>query len=128
MVHLHSAQLHTVPNLLDVEEIAAIEITPDFGEDMVPKLPLMAQILGRKPLLVHGVMSLASAKEIMRTLPARGLALIFRCDTPADAARESGFSLLRPRRPAAAQTPAWTIPSRTVCFSLQRRTWVIAPR
>jgi hypothetical protein len=87
MVHLHSAQLHTVSNLLEVEEIAALEITPDFGEDMIPKLPLMAKILGRKPLLVHGVMSVASAKEIMRALPARGLALIFRSDTPADAAR-----------------------------------------
>jgi uncharacterized protein (UPF0276 family) len=47
----------------------------------------MAQILERKPLLLHGVMSVTSAKEIMRALPARGLALIFRCDTPADAAR-----------------------------------------
>ena len=87
MVHLHSAQLHTVSNLLDVEEIAAIEITPDFGEDMVPNIPIMAQILERKPLLVHGVMTVASAREIMRTLPARGLALIFRCDTPAAAAK-----------------------------------------
>lgn len=87
MVHLHSAQLHTVSNLLDTEEIAAIEITPDFGENMVPKLPIMAQILERKPLLVHGVMTVESAKEIMRALRARGLALIFRCDTPAAAAR-----------------------------------------
>jgi hypothetical protein len=87
MVHLHSAQLHTVSNLLDVEEIAAIEITPDFGEDMVPNIPIMAQILERKPLLVHGVMTVASAREIMRTLPARGLALVFRCDTPAAAAK-----------------------------------------
>jgi uncharacterized protein (UPF0276 family) len=47
----------------------------------------MAQILERKPLLVHGVMTVASAREIMRTLPARGLALVFRCDTPAAAAK-----------------------------------------
>ena len=87
IVHLHSAQLHTVSNLLDTEEIAAIEITPDFGENMVPTLPIMAQILERKPLLVHGVMTVESAKEIMRALRARGLALIFRCDTPAAAAR-----------------------------------------
>ena len=82
MVHLHSAQLHTVPNLLEVEEIAAIEITPDFGEDMVPKIPVLAQILERKPLLLHGVMTIPSARAIMRALPARGLALLFRCDTP----------------------------------------------
>jgi len=86
MVHLHSAQLHTVPSLLEVEEIAAIEITPDFGEDMVPKIPVLAQILERKPLLVHGVMTVPSAREIMRALPARGLALLFRCDTPTMAA------------------------------------------
>jgi hypothetical protein len=86
LVHLHSAQLHTVPALLAVEGIAAIQITPDFGEDMVPKIPILARILERKPLLVHGVMTVASAKEILRALPARGLALIFRCDTPADAA------------------------------------------
>lgn len=82
MVHLHSAQLHTVPSLLEVEEIAAIEITPDFGEDMVPKIPVLAQILERKPLLLHGVMTIPSARAIMRALPARGLALLFRCDTP----------------------------------------------
>jgi hypothetical protein len=87
MVHLHSAQLHTVPNLLEVEEIAAIEITPDFGEEMRPHIPILARILERKPLLLHGVMSIPSAREIMRALPARGLALFFRCDTPAIAAQ-----------------------------------------
>ena len=87
LVHLHSAQLHTVPGLLEVEGISAIEITPDFGEDLVPKMSILARILERKPLLLHGVMTVASAKEIMRALPARGLALLFRCDTPAEAAR-----------------------------------------
>jgi hypothetical protein len=86
LVHLHSAQLHTVPSLLEIEEIAAIQITPDFGEDLVPHLPLMAQILERKPLLVHGVMDVDSARTMMRALPWRGLALLFRCDTAAEAA------------------------------------------
>jgi hypothetical protein len=85
LVHLHSAQLHTVPALLDVEGITAIQITPDFGEDLVPKIPILARILERKPLLIHGVMTVASAQEILRALPARGLALLIRCDTPADA-------------------------------------------
>ncbi len=87
LVHLHSAQLHTVPALLDVEGITAIQITPDFGEDLVPKIPVMAQILERKPLLVHGVMTVASGREIIRSLPTRGLALLFRCDSPAEAAK-----------------------------------------
>ena len=60
IVHLHSAQLHTVPNLLAVAEIAAIEVTPDFGEDLRPHLPLLARILERKPLLLHGVIGRAA--------------------------------------------------------------------
>jgi hypothetical protein len=52
----------------------------------VPKIPLMAQILERKPLLVHGVMTVESLKAIIRALPARGLALFCRCDSPAQAA------------------------------------------
>jgi hypothetical protein len=87
LVHLHSAQLHTVPSLLDVAEVAAIQVTPDFGEDLVPLIPVLAEILERKPLLVHGVMSLDTARELMGKLPARGLALFFRCDTAAEAAR-----------------------------------------
>jgi hypothetical protein len=87
MVHLHSAQLHTVPTLLDVDQIAAIEITPDFGEDLAPKIPILGRILERKPLLLHGVMTVDSGREILRALPSRGLALLFRCDTPAQAAK-----------------------------------------
>ena len=87
MLHLHSAQLHTVPALLDIETVAAIEITPDFGEDLVPQIPLLAQILERRPLLLHGVISLESAQEIMRALPARGLGIFFRCGTPDEAAQ-----------------------------------------
>ncbi|MHB1417740.1 MAG: hypothetical protein ACYC1C_21030, partial [Chloroflexota bacterium] len=85
IVHLHSAQLHTVANLLEVDEVAAIEITPDFGEDMRPYLPVMGKILERKPLIVHGVMTLESVREMMRSLPARGLALFIRCDSPGEA-------------------------------------------
>ncbi|MHB1007289.1 MAG: hypothetical protein ACYC3S_16855 [Chloroflexota bacterium] len=85
MVHLHSAQLHTVPNLLETEGVHAIEITPDFGEDMRPYLPLMARILERKPLLLHGVMTAEVMREIIAALPARGLALFCRCNDPAAA-------------------------------------------
>jgi len=86
ILHLHSANLHTVPNLLDVEEITAIEITPDFGADMLPHIPLMAQILERKPLIVHGVMPVDAIKELIRVLPARGLCLFCRCDSASEGA------------------------------------------
>lgn len=86
LVHLHSAQLHTVPSLLEIEEVTAVQITPDFGEDMAPKIPLMARILERKPLLIHGVMTIESLKTMIRELPSRGLALFCRCGSPAQAA------------------------------------------
>ncbi len=87
IIHLHSAQLHTVPSLLEVDEIAAVEVTPDFGEDMLQYLPALSAILERKPLLLHGVIPVDSARELMRRLPHRGLCLFFRCDTPEDGAR-----------------------------------------
>jgi hypothetical protein len=87
IVHLHSAQLHTVENLLGVEEIAAIEITPDFGEDLRPRLSILAQILERKPLIVHGIMSIEAMKDMIRALPSRGLCLLARCNSPAEGER-----------------------------------------
>ena len=86
ILHIHSANLHTVPNVLDIEEVTAIEITPDFGADMLPHIPLMAQILERKPLIIHGVMTVAAIKEIIRVLPARGLCVFCRCDSASEGA------------------------------------------
>lgn len=85
VLHLHSAQLHTVPNLLEIPEIGAIEITPDFGEDMLPHLDLLSRVLERKPLILHGIMSVDSMREMARTLPSRGFAMFRRCDSPAEA-------------------------------------------
>lgn len=85
VIHLHSKQLHTVPNLLELPEIGAIEITPDFGEDMRPYVPVMAKILERKSLILHGVMTVDSVKEMARVLPSRGFAMFCRCDSPAQA-------------------------------------------
>ncbi len=86
VVHLHSAQLHTVENLLDLPEVAAIQVTPDFGEDMRPRIPVLRRILDAKPLLVHGVMAPEVIDALRSELPARGLARFVRCDTPAEAA------------------------------------------
>jgi len=87
IIHLHSAQLHTVPSLLEVDEVAAVQITPDFGEDMLKYLPILASILEKKPLILHGVMPVDSVHELMRRLPHRGLCIFVRCDTPDDGAR-----------------------------------------
>lgn len=85
IVHLHSAQLHTVPNLLEIDSVAAIQITPDFGEDMRKHLPVLARVLERKPLIVHGVMTVETMKALIAELPARGLCLFARCESPAEA-------------------------------------------
>lgn len=87
IIHVHSTQLHTIGNLLEVPEIGAIEITPDFGEDMLPHLPILGEILERKPLLVHGIMTVEAVKQIMGALPSRGLALFCRCSSAEEAGK-----------------------------------------
>lgn len=82
MVHLHSAQLHTVPNLLEVDEVHAIEITPDFGEDLRPRIPLLRRILERKPLILHGVITAGAMRDLLAALPARGLCIFARANNP----------------------------------------------
>ncbi len=94
IVHLHSAQLHTVENLLDLPEVAAIQVTPDFGEDLRPRIPVLRRILEAKPLIVHGVMAPEVIDALRQELPARGLALFVRCDSPAEAARTLDRMLL----------------------------------
>lgn len=89
MVHLHSAQLHTVPGLLEIDEVAAIEITPDFGEDLRPQIALLRRILERKPLILHGVMTGEAMRDLLAALPARGLCLFARANSP-----EHGRALL----------------------------------
>ena len=61
-----------VPNILDIEEDVAIEITPDFRVDMLPYIPLVTQILEIKPLILHDIM-MDAIKEIIRVSPARGI-------------------------------------------------------
>jgi len=87
ILHLHSVSLHTVDNVLEIPEVRAIEITPDFGVDMRPYIPLLERILERKSLIVHGVMTVEVMKELMDCLPARGLCLFCRCDSAEEGAR-----------------------------------------
>ncbi|MHB1133664.1 MAG: uroporphyrinogen decarboxylase/cobalamine-independent methonine synthase family protein [Chloroflexota bacterium] len=85
IVHTHSQQLHTVDNLLASAEVGAIQITPDFGEDLRQYLPVLARILERKRLILHGVMSPESIRDLRQALPARGLAIFVRCNDPEEA-------------------------------------------
>ena len=92
MVHLHSAQLHTVPNLLEVAEVAAIQVTPDFGEDLVPSWRSWRDSGAQAPAGPRRDVPRLGEGDHAR-LPARGLALLLRCDTAADAARVLGALL-----------------------------------
>ena len=77
IVHAHSVELPTLPTLLELDTIAAIE---------VPAIPLLPEIFDRTPLLLHGVISLTSDREITQALPVRGLGGFLRCGTAAEAA------------------------------------------
>lgn len=86
-IHLHSTQLHTLDNLLALDEMAAIELTPDHGESISDLVPAIARIRDSKPVLVHGYMAAEEMQEIARRVPPEGLCLISRVDTTEDALR-----------------------------------------
>ena len=85
-IHLHGTQLHTLDAIVEVAELAAIEITPDVGQSALELVPAIRKALARKPVLVHGFISLPEMRELMACLPARGLCLATRTDSPAAAA------------------------------------------
>jgi hypothetical protein len=86
-IHLHSTQLHTLDSLLEMDDLVAIELTPDHGQEIPDLLPTMAKIRDRKPLIVHAFMTAEEVGLIARELPPEGLCIISRVETPEDAAR-----------------------------------------
>ena len=86
-IHLHSTQLHTLEDLLELDSLPAIELTPDYGASIPDLIPAIARIQAFKPVIVHGYLSVEEMQTILDRLPPEGLCLISRADTPADAAR-----------------------------------------
>jgi hypothetical protein len=80
MIHLHSAALHVVDDLLDVDPLTAIQVAFDpSGPSLEQLMPVFAKIMERKPLLILGVMGDLAPGDIDRiagSLPAAGLCLL----------------------------------------------------
>jgi hypothetical protein len=86
-IHLHSTQLHTLDRLLEMEDLPAIEFTPDHGESIEELIPTIARIQAQKPVLVHAFMSAAEMQMIIDRVPPEGLCVISRAETPDGARR-----------------------------------------
>jgi hypothetical protein len=86
-IHLHSTQLHTLDQLLGLEELRAIEITPDHGESIRNLLPTITRVQAQKPVIVHAFFSVEEVELIIDNVPPEGLCIISRAETAEDARR-----------------------------------------
>jgi hypothetical protein len=92
-IHLHSTQLHTLDLLLDMEDLPAIELTPDHGASIADLIPTMVKIQTRKPLIVHAFFTAEEMRMIVDRVPPQGLCLIGRANTPDEARRLQDLAL-----------------------------------
>ena len=86
-IHMHSTQLHTLDRLLDLEDLPAIELTPDYGQSIPDMIPLIQKAQARKPTIVHAFFTVDEMKMIIEQVPPEGLCVIGRADTPEEARR-----------------------------------------
>jgi hypothetical protein len=86
-IHLHSTQLHTLETLLELDELAAIELTPDHGASIADLIPVMTRIQACKPLIVHAFFTAEEMRTIVERVPPEGLCVIGRAETPDGARR-----------------------------------------
>ncbi len=86
-IHLHSTQLHTLDNLLELDELPAIELTPDHGASIGDLIPVISRIQAVKPVIVHAYMSPEDMRMIIEQVNPEGLCVIGRADTPEEALR-----------------------------------------
>jgi len=78
MIHLHSCSLHTVPVLLAQEHPHGIQVTLESepsGPPLEEMLPVFAEVLQVKPLLVDGPLTDDELQRVWDELPAHGLAV-----------------------------------------------------
>ena len=75
-IHLHSTQLHTLDRLLEMEELPAIELTPDHGASIPDLIPTIAKIQERKPVIVHAFFTVEEMRMIVERVPPEGLCVI----------------------------------------------------
>jgi hypothetical protein len=92
-IHLHSTQLHTLDRLLTMDDLPAIEFTPDYGESIGDLIPTIAKIQARKPVIVHAFLSAEEMQMIIERVPPEGLCVISRAETPDGARRLQDIAL-----------------------------------
>ena len=87
-IHLHSTQLHTLDRLLEMDDLPAIEFTPDHGESIEELIPDHRQDPGAKS---RSWCTLLCRPQEMRMIidrvPPEGLCVISRAETPDEARR-----------------------------------------
>jgi hypothetical protein len=86
-IHLHSTQLHTLDRLLEMDDLPAVELTPDHGESIEGLIPTISRIRAQKPVIVHAFLTAGEMQMIVDRIPPEGLCVIGRAETPDDARR-----------------------------------------
>jgi hypothetical protein len=86
-IHLHSTQLHTLDRLLEMEDLPAIELTPDYGASIPDLIPTIIKIQAIKPLIVHAFFTAEEMRMIVERVSPEGLCVIGRAETPDEARR-----------------------------------------
>lgn len=85
-LHLHSSQLRTLTDILQLRELPAIEVTVDVNSSVPDLIPALRQVQEHKPLVVHGYLTAEEIETIIEEVPPAGLCVIGRADTPDRAA------------------------------------------
>ena len=70
-----------------MEDLPAIEVTPDYGASIPDLIPVIAKIQARKPVIVHAFFTVEEMQMIIERVPPQGLCVISRADTVDDARR-----------------------------------------
>ena len=82
-IHLHAPALFTVDYLVDMPDLAVIEVNlDDVGQRIPDMIPRFQQILEKKRLFVWGAFTEADLRMMREHLPVRGLALQPIAETP----------------------------------------------
>jgi hypothetical protein len=93
--HMHGTEYHQVDNLLELEDLTAIQFTLEHtlgGPSLDDTLPVLRRILACKPLIL-AALDVASAERCLAELPAEGLCLtlaVSGSDIPAEFVRWTG--------------------------------------
>jgi hypothetical protein len=91
--HTHSTSLHVVDDLLDMDNVAAIQVASDEGSRSLPELiRVLPAVQEKKPVIVIGRLTKSEMAKLADNLPAKGLCLMFWVDTVAEAQEFIGWA------------------------------------